>query len=76
MHTLGEVRGDRPMRLICQSVRNAFPNVEPWGSPQRYEDCVATYAILTESKLSNAKLAEVQIFVNGMIAGLSASGLI
>lgn len=74
--TLGEVRGNRPMRLICQSLFNAFNGLEAYGCPMRYDDTVATYAINTTEWLKKARLAEVRTFVKGMLAGLSAAGII
>jgi hypothetical protein len=72
---LGHIKGERPMRLVCQSLFNRY-HIEAWGSPVEYDDTVATYAVLTETRLTKARLEQVRTFVEGMLAGLSAAGMI
>jgi hypothetical protein len=63
------------MRLVCQSLFNHY-HVEVWGSAVEYDDTVATYALLTETRLTKSRLEQVRTFVEGMLAGLSAAGMI
>jgi hypothetical protein len=73
--SLGQVKGERPMRLVCQSLFNHW-QVDAWGSAVEYDDTVATYDLLTETRLTKATLERVRTFVEGMLAGLSAAGMI
>jgi hypothetical protein len=40
--SLGQVKGERPMHLICQALFNHY-HVEAWGCPAGYDDTIATY---------------------------------
>jgi hypothetical protein len=73
--SLGQVKGERPMHLICQALFNHY-HVEAWGCPAGYDDTIATYAVLTETRLTKARLEQLRTFVEGMLAGLSAAGMI
>lgn len=63
---LGEVKGDRPMRLICHALHRLY-GINAGGCPIRYDDTVATYSISTSQKLRKPVEREVVVFVKGMI---------
>jgi hypothetical protein len=73
--SLGQVKGERPMHLICQALFNHW-QVNAWGSAVKYDDTIAMYSLLTETRLTKATLERVRTFVEGMLAGLSTAGMI
>jgi hypothetical protein len=73
--TLGEVRGQRPVSLVRMALYHRF-RINVHGCAVHYDDTVATYQINTDDRLTKTREKEAKLFVEGVLAGLRAAGVI
>lgn len=73
--TLVEIKGDRPMRLLCSALRDRY-RMDFYGIAVRYDDTVATYQVNTQERIGKAKLEQIKVYTDGVVEGMRLAGLI
>ena len=64
---LGECTGRHALDKVCQLSFNEL-HIKVGGVPIRYNDTVATYALVTDEKLNKETRREASAFIRGVVA--------